>query len=96
MKASTIQKRLKGFGKVTNMTSINGNYVPNQFIITFDNGCLFKSYDSIIAVKQGGKVYLGRDWNYSRTTGKYRNMFLGEDGKRTETKLKNGTYVLLD
>jgi len=95
MKESTILKRMKGFGNVSNMTSSKGNDVPNQFIIYFDNGSIFKSYNSIIAVKHKGVVYLGSNWEYSATTGKYRGQFLGEGVADTRVKIKNGTYKLL-
>ena len=95
MKLETLKKRLKGFGQVQNMTSRNGNDIPNQFIINFDNGRLFKSYNSIIAIRYKGRTYLTKDWDYSQTTGKYRNQFLGETKKETETKLREGIYTLL-
>jgi len=95
--------------KVENMTSSNGNDVPNQFIITTDKGEYFQSYNSIIAFipkgnfteeqhKKGlNKIQLDSNtWDYSRTTGKYRNQFLGEDKKETEKKIKEGIYVLTD
>lgn len=63
--------------KVYNMESRNGNKVANQFEI-YDNGKVyFQSYESLIAeVEIGGSVVLGRDWDYSRTTMKYLNIFL--------------------
>ena len=33
-------------------------------------------------------------WNYSRTTSKYRNMFLNETTEETKRKIKDGTYKL--
>lgn len=33
-------------------------------------------------------------WNYSKTTSKYRNIFLGESTLDTATKIKNGEYKL--
>ena len=33
-------------------------------------------------------------WNYSSTTSKYRNLFLGEDTKETKEKIKNKIYKL--
>jgi hypothetical protein len=33
-------------------------------------------------------------WDYSRTTGKYRNIFLNESKKDTEAKIKSGEYKL--
>jgi hypothetical protein len=35
-------------------------------------------------------------WNYSNTTGKYRNIFLGETIKDTKAKIKSGEYILTD
>ena len=94
--------------KVENMTSRNGNSIPNQFILTDEgrgaNGNflkreVFQSYDSIIASKtiwkDETKIELDEKyWNYSTTTGKYRNLFLGEDRKETEKKIKSGEYIL--
>ena len=67
----------------------------NQFIIYGDDGSVtFQSYNSIIAVKKNGKVTLGKDWDYSKTTGKYRNLFLSESKVETEKKIKSGIYVI--
>ena len=79
--------------KVENMKSNNGNNVPNQFIIITTDGRYFQSYKSIIAYcDNNGRVTLGKDWDYSVTTGKYRNQFLGETKKETQHKLDDGTY----
>jgi len=79
---------------VTKTENFNG--VKNQFIITTKDGIYFQSYNSIIAFKsKDGKTYLDNYyWDYSTTTGKYRNMFLNETKKETENKIKNGTYIL--
>ena len=71
-------------------------HVKNQFIVTDDNGAtFFQSYSTLIAKKQNGKITLDKDsWDYSKTTGKYRNVFLGEDKKETERKIQDGTYQL--
>jgi len=96
--------------KVENMTSSRGNDVPNQFLLTgvsatqsFDgvnmkSGKRFQSYNSMIAhITYEGLVYLDRKtWNYSVTTGKYRNQFLGENKAETEKKIKSGEYTLVD
>ena len=74
-------------------------HVKNQFIIhdDFTNSKFFQSYDSIIAQIKNGQVYLDRDkWDYSITTGRYRNLFLGETKKETEAKIKSGKYILTD
>ena len=81
--------------KVTQMRSPNGNPVPNQFILYTDSGTYFQSYSSIIAKKHNGTVTLDPDcWDYSRTTGKYRNIFLREDKSETQRKIKQGIYKL--
>ena len=89
--------------KVQNIESSNGNKIKNQFIITDeDNGHIyFQSYNSIIVKKYVGQTqqhtFLDQKyWNYSNTTGKYRNIFLGETIKDTRAKIKNGTYILTD
>ena len=35
-------------------------------------------------------------WNYSKTTSKYRNQFLGETTKETQAKIDSGKYILTD
>lgn len=81
--------------KVSNFTSNSGRSVPNQFLITDGNKEVFQSYDSIIAQKEGGKITLDeRYWDYSVTTGKYRNEFLGESIAETRKKIESGEYVL--
>ena len=73
METSVIKKKLGNFVSVENLTSSNGNNVPNQFHLRFENGRVFQSYDSLIAIILNGVIYLGSDWNYSRTTMKYLN-----------------------
>jgi len=65
---------------------------PNQTVIYVDGSRIFQSYSSTIAIVTGNKVTLGRDWDYSRTTGKYRNQFLGEGIAETRLKLATGEY----
>ena len=77
------------------MTSARGNTVPNQFIITDNGDEYFQSYKSIIAKRSKGKIYLDDYyWDYSVTTGKYRNEFLGEGIAETRKKIASGEYVL--
>lgn len=65
----------------------------------------FQSYNSIIAVMtewdkkeaEGCRSNINIEldetyWNYSRTTSKYRCLFLGETTKETEQKLKDRIY----
>ena len=82
--------------KVYNMESPNGNKVANQFEIYTDEGKYFQSYRSVIAFKDNkGQVFLDDYyWNYSRTTSKYRNIFLNEGIVETRKKIKSGEYKL--
>lgn len=88
--------------KVQNITSNNGNKIANQFIITDDKqNEYFQSYNSMIVKKDYEsdqiKIYLDQKyWNYSNTTGKYRNIFLGETITETKKKIKSGEYILTD
>jgi len=83
---------------IQNLTSSkNGNKILNQIVIRNDKLRIFQSYDSIIVKIEEGKVYLDeRYWNYSKTTSKYRNQFLGDTSKEIETKIKTGEYILTD
>lgn len=83
--------------KVENMTSTRGNKIANQFILTTPKGIYFQSYKSVIAFKpaNGGKIQLDATyWDYSVTTGKYRNQFLNENINETRKKLNNKEYIL--
>lgn len=70
--------------------------VPNQFIIRTKDGEYFQSYDSIIVYRPNeGKLQLGKNWKYSKTTSKYRSLYLnGETTAETVQHLEDGTYVL--
>lgn len=86
--------------KVQNMRGNNGREVPNQFIIDAVEGQYFQSYDSLVAFrpyKAGSPIVLDNGtWDYSVTTGKYRNIFLDEKKPETEKKIKAGIYKLMD
>jgi len=88
--------------KVENMMSPRtARSVANQFIITTDQGRFFQSYNSLILVEltnpiNGCQILLDENkWDHSKTTGKYRNLFLGETKRETEAKIKAGTYKLV-
>ena len=76
--------------------------VPNQFEIHGrDNDGkhfrIFQSYHTTIAKITSNKVFLDvNHWDYSTTTGKYRNIFLNENKRLTEKKITNRVYSLAD
>ena len=94
--------------KVQNMTSSRGNKIANQFILTdhgrgalgnFTERRTFQSYDNVIAVitewPDHTKVELDPIyWDYSVTTSKYHNQFLGETKAETQKKIDSGEYIL--
>lgn len=93
--------------RIQNMTSQYGNTIANQFELygvtaiingRHETGNVFQSYSPIIAFKSyDGRVFLDREkWDYSRTTGKYRNQFLRESKAETERKIASGEYELAD
>ena len=83
--------------KVSNMYSRGGNKVANQFIITTATSEIFQSYNTVIAIKHNdGRVELDNAWEYSVTTARYRNQFLGENTKETRAFVKNGAYTVGD
>tara|TARA_B100001287_G_scaffold232973_1_gene204238 strand:+ start:641 stop:1081 length:441 start_codon:yes stop_codon:yes gene_type:complete len=98
MELQTNKGRLKM--KTHQMTSPNsGRPVANQFIIYDAIGNkYFQSYNSVIAkIASNGQIFLDKNfWDYSTTTGKYRNKFLGECIADTRKKIKVGEYVLVD
>jgi len=72
---------------------------PNQFVVVTENGKYFQSYNSKICFipNDGSPIQLDRSkWDFSKTTSKYRNQFLGEDTKTTQKNIDNGTYILTD
>lgn len=84
--------------KVRQFIGRNGP-VKNQFVIYGDDGSqTFQSYETAIArINSDGSVVLASGaWDYSRTTGKYRNQFLNEGKAETLKKIKSGEYKLED
>jgi hypothetical protein len=85
--------------KLTQMSSNRtGEAVKNQFTIETPEGEYFQSYDSVIAFRpKTGKIQLDSYyWDYSKTTGKYRNQFLNESKQDTQLKIDKGIYILTD
>lgn len=90
--------------RVSNMYSPRGGQVPNQFVIETEEGTYFQSYGSVIAFIPNASnnanlltVLDANKWDFSSTTGKYRNQFLRVDGKcEVEKRIKEGRYILAD
>ena len=83
---------------VLNMKSSRGNKVPNQFIIWTEEEQFFQSYQTIIGKRdKKGNVFLDQSrWNYSVTTSKYRNQWLGMNTKEVKKAIDDGTIQLVN
>jgi hypothetical protein len=85
--------------KVQNLTSDrSGRAAANHFEICTADGRYFQSYNSIIVyIDNSDQVWVDEDnWNYSNTTSKYRNQFLGESTEETMAKIRSGEYKLIN
>ena len=85
--------------QVRQMTGRTGAPVANQFIITDGEFEYFQSYETVIAKRHisAGVVTLDRGrWDYSVTTSKYRNKFLGMDTAQIKRDIKAGRIALAD
>ena len=81
---------------MSDIKSLRLDYLgAKQTVVHIGDTRVLVSYNSIIAVIENGKVQLGKDWAYSKTTSKYRSSFLNETTAETRVKLINGEYTLL-
>jgi len=82
--------------KVSNLISKSGNNVANQFEILTDTARFFQSYNSIIAkVDYDNNITLDSHyWDYSRTTSRYRNIFLNMSTNDIKKDIKLGKIRL--
>lgn len=80
--------------RVVPMLNSSGKAVPNQNMIEQGFMLWFQSYDTIIARKNlaTGEVVLDPEHGCSRTTARYRNIFLNADSAQVKAKIKDGTY----
>ena len=82
------------------MLTSNGKPAKDQYVLTYEDGSTaFESYGTLIAHRPVNypkqPIRLDRDaWNYSITTARYRNRFLGEATAETRKRIKNGQYEL--
>lgn len=84
--------------RVSTFTTPAGNVAAEQYIITTDDYRYFQSYQTIIARihRMTGEVTLNTSYNQSKTTGRYRNDFLGEGIAETRRKVEAGVYEVAD
>lgn len=99
--------RLSKFVSVRPMESRGGNPTPNQLVMSDPAGETFVSYGTKIVFRshhkygepgnKKHKIILDENyWDYSRTTGKYRNQFLGFGVQECRKGIQDGTIQLAD
>ena len=97
--------RLTQFVNVEPMTTRGGNASANQLIMSDPHGETFVSYGTKICYRSFDKygperrpkyVFDEYYWDYSRTTSKYRNEFLGFGVAECRKGIKEGWIKLTD
>lgn len=95
--------KITSFIGVEQMTSRSGNVVPNQTILSDMTGRTFVSYGSKIVYQSKDRASDGLPleiivdenyWDYSRTTGKYRNEFMNMGVQDVRDYIKEGRIKL--
>ena len=83
------------------MLTSSGKPAKDQFVHYYDDGSsAFVSYGTTIAVRPAdypkSRIQLDKHkWNYSITTARYRNRFLGEATAATRKRIQTGQYELV-
>lgn len=70
----------------------------NQFKVFLNNGIVFQSYDSLIALKRyDGCILFSPLWNCSKTTLKHLKIFLNINlsSKEISKLIKDGVYTIV-
>ena len=94
IKRSELLKKLGAVRSVCNLCSPRSyRPVANQYELKHENGRAFQSYDSLIAVRMDGVLYLTDDHDYSNTTSKYATEWTGRNTKERRKGLQDGRIV---
>lgn len=68
----------------------NGNFIKKEVFQSYQSAIVEKiTWNDRTDIKLDGKY-----WDYSKTTSKYRNLFLRETRETTQKKIKSGEYKL--
>ena len=97
IKRSLLMSQLGGVQNVRNLASPRSwRPVANQYDLVMEKGVAFQSYDSLIAVRMGGYLYLTDYHDYSNTTSKYATQWTGYTTKERREGLKSGKFILIE
>ena len=68
----------------------------NMYVANRGNISVLKSYNKIIVIEKDGEVFINSEYHdYSRTTAKHRNLYLGVTSKEFEANCRNGKYFFI-
>lgn len=97
IKKSLLLRQLGGIRKVANLQSPR-TYRPvaNQYHLVCENGTAFQSYNSLIAVKMNGNLYLTNAHDYSSTTSKYATEWTGFTTKERRAGIESGEFIFVE
>lgn len=82
------------FQSVENAPSRNGqSTAPNQFILHYDNGTIFQSYDAVCGVKIGSSLFFTQYHDYSNITSRHVGAWCGYNARERRAGLDLGTFT---
>lgn len=94
IKKSLLLRQLGAVRKVRNLSSPRTwRPVANQYDLEHENGIAFQSYDSLIAVRMNGYLYLTDYHDYSNTTSKYATEWTGYNTTERRKGLESGKFI---
>ena len=97
IKRSDLMAQLGAIRNVSNLSSPRTwRPVANQYNLVCENGRAFQSYDTLIAVRMGGNLYLTDAHDYSNTTSKYATEWTGYTTKERREGLKSGQFIFVE
>ena len=97
IKKSLLLRQLGAVQTIRNLVSPRSyRPVANQFDAVHTNGISFQSYESLIAVRMNGYLYLTRDHDYSKTTSKYATEWTGYTTKERRAGLESGKFIFIE
>lgn len=94
IKRSTLMNKLGAVMSIRNLVSPRSwRPVANQFESVHRNGTSFQSYETLIAVRLGGKLYLTDAHDCSKTTSKYATEWTGYNTSERRIGLEEGRFI---
>lgn len=94
IKRSTLMNKLGAVMSIRNLVSPRSwRPIANQFDAAHTNGTSFQSYETLIAVRLNGQLYLTDAHDYSKTTSKYATEWTGFNTAERRKGLEEGRFI---